>query len=233
MEKALIVVGLGIAYLCWLTMRDAEYWNGKSENITNRRAKIMQKIDNNEALTIFEFLDYYITKIVYGSLKYGMYGGLVLSLVGVILFIFHPLNPDKSYHEYRPFKNTQTPIRDKQIKSFSTEYRGLMVGSSTLSDVVNVLGVRISKINNSNNVNYRFEKVDVTIQDATGRINTIIIYDEDYVDVNGYKIGTSYDVISKNLNVKGTQQALIDRSNGVIYWFKNQRVSRIVYVAQL
>ncbi|EIF51992.1 hypothetical protein [Sulfurovum sp. AR] len=130
-------------------------------------------------------------------------------------------------------KNTQAPIRDKQIHSYSTEYRGLRVGSSTLSDVVNVLGEIIAKINNSNNVNYRFDKVDVTIQDATGHINTIIIYDEDYVDVNGYKIGTSYDVISKDLNVEGTHQVLIERSNGVIYWFKNQRVSRIVYAAQL
>lgn len=233
MEKALIVVGLVIAYLCWITKRDGEYWNGKSKLITDRRAKILQKIDNDEALTVFEFLDYYITKTVYGYLQYGIYGGLALSFVATTLFIFQPVILAEFDDHYRPLKKTQVPIQSKKIHSFSTEYKGLRVGSSTLSDVVKVLGTPLSKINNSNNINYRFGGVDITIQDGTGRINTIIIYDPKYTDVNGYKVGTAYDVISKDLHIYEPRKTLLEKSNGVIYWFKNQRVSRIVYAAQL
>lgn len=237
MEKALIVIGLGIAFLCWITKRDGEYWNNRSEVITKRRAKILQKIENDEALSVFEFLDYYITKTVYGLLKYGMYGGLLLSFIGTALFVFQPLLQDTQHNKVAPVSKSaskrELPTRAKKIYSYSTEYKGLMVGSSTLPDVINVLGKPISKIFNSNNVNYRFDKVDVTISNATGHINTIIIYDTDYVDVNGYSVGALFDDISQNLDVRGTQAVLTEKSNGVIYWFHAERVSKIVYAAQL
>jgi hypothetical protein len=134
---------------------------------------------------------------------------------------------------YTRLSSVQTPVLNKKVHIFSTEYKGLKVGSSTLSDVVNILGTPLSKIKNINNINYKFGEVDVTIQDATGRINTIIIYDPKYTDVNGYKVGTAYDVISKDLHIYEPRQTLLEKSNGVIYWFKNQRVSRIVYAAQL
>lgn len=89
MGKVLIVVGFGIAYLCWVTKRGAEYWDKKSLGVIQRRSEIQRKIEESEKLTRMEFLDFYVTRIVYGSLKYGMYGGLALSLVGVALYIFN------------------------------------------------------------------------------------------------------------------------------------------------
>lgn len=87
MGKTLIVIGLGIAYLCWVTRRGAEYWEKKSPGVMQRKAEIKRKIEENEKLTRMEFLDFYVTRIVYGSLKYGMYGGLILSIIGIILLI--------------------------------------------------------------------------------------------------------------------------------------------------
>lgn len=84
---ALITIGLVISYLCWVTKRGAEYLEERSEGIVKRRNKIRDKIENKEKLTIFEISDFYVTKIVYGALQYGVYGGFIISITGVILWI--------------------------------------------------------------------------------------------------------------------------------------------------
>lgn len=83
----LIIIGLVISYLCWVTKRGAEYVDERSEGIIKRRKKIEEKLKNKEKLTIFEMSDFYTTKILYGGLKYGVYGGFVVSIIGVIQWI--------------------------------------------------------------------------------------------------------------------------------------------------
>lgn len=52
-----------------------------------RRAEIKRKLEGNEKLTKIEFFDFYVSKIIYGSLKLGVYGGFIISITGVILLI--------------------------------------------------------------------------------------------------------------------------------------------------
>lgn len=95
MEKALIIVGLVISYLCWVQKKEIDYIEKKNhenaigtESLINRRKRVEVKLLNNEKLTVSEWLFWYSYKIMFAALKYGLYGGLALSLVGVILFIF-------------------------------------------------------------------------------------------------------------------------------------------------
>ena len=121
----------------------------------------------------------------------------------------------------------------KSLHSYSTVYRGLQVGRSTLPEVIGVLGQPLSKKVNSNNVLYAFKDAAVSIQDATQRINTIIITDPGYVDVNGYSIGADYALIEndpKTLDNNNVfSKTLFNRMNGVFYHFKNDHVEKIVY----
>ena len=120
---------------------------------------------------------------------------------------------------------------NRKYYAFSPMFKGLEVGRSTLKDVISVLGEPTGMANNGRN--YVFNKIEMTIRPGNGGINTIIINDENFVDLNGYKIGTHYDVIKKNLNVKYPGKTLTERSNGIIYWFKDNRVSKIVYASGL
>jgi len=116
------------------------------------------------------------------------------------------------------------------IKNFHNEYENIIPGRSTLEDVIDNLGAPKSKIANSNNVKYIFEKVEVTIQDATGLVNTIIINnDYEFEDKNGVKLGDSTTKFENKTNrTVGDKSALGDCRNGYNYWFKNNKVDRIV-----
>jgi hypothetical protein len=135
---------------------------------------------------------------------------------------------------YKVPENYRGTREDKKVYDFHTRYRGLEVGESTLNEVVDLLGEPIAIVNQ--NRNYRFDGVEFTFSGGKGTINTIIIKDEHYIDVNGYKIGTLYNEIVQNPNVQvsgGSGMVLVERSNGVVYWFTNGQVSKIVYGAQL
>ncbi len=96
MGKTLIIIGLGIAYLCWITRRGYDYIGQKSiengaESLEEKTKHTREQLQNNEEVTImerFHLWNFYARRFVYSGLIYGTYGGLVLSLVGVILFIF-------------------------------------------------------------------------------------------------------------------------------------------------
>lgn len=94
MDLVLIVVGLGIAYLCWIQKKEIDYVEKKNhensigtESILERRKRVETKILNNEKLTTREWLDWHSYKIVYGALKYGVYVGVAISISGIVLWI--------------------------------------------------------------------------------------------------------------------------------------------------
>lgn len=99
MGLTLIIVGLVISYFCWIQKREIEYIDKKNheneigiERIDDKGIKIQTKLLNNEKLTLIEWLHLYSHKITYSALKYGFYGGFVLSFIGFVLFvsvIFH------------------------------------------------------------------------------------------------------------------------------------------------
>jgi len=77
MGLTLIIVGLLISYFCWL----------HTESIMDKRVKIQTKLLNNEKLTLSEGLNRYSYKVMYSALKFGFYGGFILSFIGLALFI--------------------------------------------------------------------------------------------------------------------------------------------------
>lgn len=85
---------------------------------------------------------------------------------------------------------------------------------------------------------YHYNFFHVTAYNRTGRLNTIIIFSKDYVDVNGISIGDSKSallrVIPRN-NLKTDDLSLYfgDMKNNIVYWMKNDRVTKIVLAAQL
>lgn len=94
MGLVLIVVGLGIAYLCWVQKKEIDYVEKKNhensignESILDRRKRVGTKILNSEKLTTMEWLDWHLYKVVYGALKCGIYIGFAVSILGVILWI--------------------------------------------------------------------------------------------------------------------------------------------------
>lgn len=125
----------------------------------------------------------------------------------------------------------------KSQHSYSTAYRGLQVGLATLPEVIAVLGPPQTKKVNSNNMRYAFKDVDVTMENATHRINTIIITEPGFVDVNGYFIGAAHSVLEVDPRILRDNNffsdSLIDQANGVVYHFKNDHVVEIVYGASL
>ena len=94
MGLTLIIAGLVISYFCWLQKREIDYFEKKNrenvistESIVDKRIKIKTKLLNNEKLTPSEKLNWYSYKIMYTALKFGFYGGFILSFIGLVLFI--------------------------------------------------------------------------------------------------------------------------------------------------
>ncbi len=94
MGLTLIIVGLVISYFCWVQKCEIEYIERKNhenaigtESIIDKRMKIQTKLLNNEKLTLSEGLNWYSYKVMYTALKFGFYGGFILSFIGLVLFI--------------------------------------------------------------------------------------------------------------------------------------------------
>jgi hypothetical protein len=119
------------------------------------------------------------------------------------------------------------------IRTFSNSYKGLQVGISTYLDVVNLFGVPHEKKLSSNNVKYIYSNFHVTIQDATARINTIIIFDESFVDSNKVNVGMSVELLEARLNRKVTRRYVTDRTKGIAYWIANNKVTKIALAYEL
>lgn len=94
MGLTLIIVGLVISYFCWIQKREIDYIDKKNHENTigtnsmiDKRMIIQTKLLNHEKLTLLERLDWYLYKIMYSALKFGFYGGFILSFIGLALFI--------------------------------------------------------------------------------------------------------------------------------------------------
>ncbi len=120
----------------------------------------------------------------------------------------------------------------REVRSYSSAYEGIEVGRSTLPDVIERFGEPRSKQANSNNVRYRYRDFDMTIRDSSGFVDSIIIYDPLFRDVNGHAIGASFSEVERTPDARRVGSTLFDTRNGIVYWFKDGRVEKIVYVAK-
>jgi hypothetical protein len=97
MDKVLIVVGLVVSYLCWVTKREYDYIEKKSvengaEHLEEKQKRIQEKLKNNERITTMErftLWNWYARKFMYAGLVYGIYGGFALSIIGFIMLLIN------------------------------------------------------------------------------------------------------------------------------------------------
>lgn len=96
MGGTLVIVGLVVSYLCWITKREYAYIEKKNhensigaESILERRKRIQTKLQSNEKLTKIEWFDWYSYKFANGVLHYGIYGGFALSIIGFIMLLIN------------------------------------------------------------------------------------------------------------------------------------------------
>ena len=109
-------------------------------------------------------------------------------------------------------------------------YQGLEPGIATLQDTIRILGTPVSKRINDKFTYCKYRAVDVAIEKKTGKIGIIIIYDQTFKDVNGFKIGDPYEKVRNFLNDTGNGNALFDKSKNVIYVFNQENIlEEIVY----
>ena len=127
-------------------------------------------------------------------------------------------------------------ISDETV-SYNSSYKGLKVRISTYQDMINIFGPPIK----STSVKYYYPGVHVTINNKTNTINTIIIFDLSFVDVNGVSVGDEkvsveralYERINENEILEMHGNIVVDKHNGIIYWFKQNKVEKIVLAAKL
>lgn len=97
MGGTLVIVGLVVSYLCWVTKREYDYIEKKSvengsEHLEEKQKYIQEKLKNNKKITIterFTLWNWYARKFVYTGLVYGVYGGFALSIIGFIMLLIN------------------------------------------------------------------------------------------------------------------------------------------------
>ena len=119
-------------------------------------------------------------------------------------------------------------------KKYTNNYKGIYTGISTIDDMYRELGqpVRIKKTGKGKN--YRYKKVIINFPGMKNpKVNTIIIdKDYDYVDENGFRIGSTIKKVRNKLG-NGSKKTISDKKNGIIYWHDGKKVTKIVFVKSL
>ncbi len=116
---------------------------------------------------------------------------------------------------------------------YEHEYFGILTGMSSQDDVTAALGEPLRKSRSSNDVKFHYSDFQVTLQNDTGKVNTIIIFDREYLDQTGIRVGFSTTVLEAVFKAKVTDNYLIDPDKGIIYWFDKGRVSKIVLAYEM
>lgn len=109
-------------------------------------------------------------------------------------------------------------------------YKGLTPGISTEDDTLRLLGRPVSKVFAGDRLVCKYRFVQVNIPKTTGKVQFILIYDPDFTDVNGFKLGTRYSAIKEKLKTEGVGNTIVDGINGIGYIFTSEGlVDQIVY----
>ncbi len=128
------------------------------------------------------------------------------------------------------FSFLSTILYAAEIKNYNSNYKGLHVGLSTKDDAVQLFG-KPRDVFKSAYVKYVYQNIHITFNPSTGIVNSIIIYDMDYIDMNGISIGsTFFDVESLphiTFNPDHPEYST-DFKYGIIYWFENEKVKKII-----
>lgn len=112
----------------------------------------------------------------------------------------------------------------------SSSYKGLIPGYSTLEDTYQILGKPVSIKTAGKGKNYHFKNVVVNFAGSEEIINTIqIVKDFSYVSPNGISLNQHLARVTRSIkNPIIKNNVVIDTTQGVIYWLKDEKVKRIV-----
>ncbi len=111
-----------------------------------------------------------------------------------------------------------------------TSYRGLTPGVSTLDDTLRLLGKPVAKVYDDDRILCKYRFVQVNIPKKSGKVQFIRIFDPDFRDVNGFRVGSRYNDIRKQLKVEGAGNSIVDLDKGIGYIFAaTGLVEQIVY----
>jgi hypothetical protein len=109
-------------------------------------------------------------------------------------------------------------------------YKGLTPGISTEDDTLRLLGRPVSRVFAGDRLVCKYRFVQVNIPNKTGRVQFILIYDPDFTDVNGFKLGNRYSAIKEKLKIESVGNTIVDEKNGIAYIFTSEGlVDQIVY----
>jgi hypothetical protein len=113
----------------------------------------------------------------------------------------------------------------------NVSYRGLTPGISTAEDTLRLLGKPVSRVFADDRLIYKYRFIQVNIPKKTGKVQFILIYDPDFTDINGFRLGSRSAEIKKKITAAGgVGNTIVDEKNGIGYIFTPEGlVDQIVY----
>ena len=107
------------------------------------------------------------------------------------------------------------------------------MGVSGVEDVIAKFGEPKAVDRFSTNVRYTYSNFAVSIQNTPGKINSISIFDRNFTDPNGIDVGTNVKTVEKKFNLEINDDYFVDENRGIIYWFREDHISKIVFAYEL
>lgn len=128
-------------------------------------------------------------------------------------------------------------------REYENNYYALHVGVTPIHEMLEYLGSPIQMSHLGDNIHYFYEEVKVTALKSSGRVSKIAIFDENYTDPKGMRIGSTigewanalypgqYSKSSPHFFESLSPKANFaqgDSSTGIVYWFRDGRIKAIV-----
>lgn len=126
--------------------------------------------------------------------------------------------------------SSEIQYRKRKLRKYKNSYFGLILGVSKIEDVEKVVGKSLELIGKNK---YFFSKYVFVTFSENDLLNTIIITDESYRDINGIIIGANKSKVLELDGVKGNcfNRSCLDENNGIAYWFDESNiVTKIVLI---
>jgi hypothetical protein len=126
--------------------------------------------------------------------------------------------------------SSEIQYRKRELRKYKNSYFGLILGVSKIEDVEKVVGKSLELVGKNK---YFFSKYVLVTFSENDLLNTIIITDESYRDLNGIIVGAVKSKVLELDGVKGNcfDRSCLDENNGIAYWFDESNiVTKIVLI---
>ncbi|MEZ8142363.1 hypothetical protein [Enterovibrio sp. FF113] len=131
------------------------------------------------------------------------------------------------------FVSSLSVYASDDVMNYDSEYKNIKVGHSTLQSLKYHHGKAARVVELDGFTKYRYKQFDATVNHSDGKVRSIIIFDRRYKDANYLSIGESRNKVERTLRTSKSKRYLVDKENGIVYWFSNDKVSKIVLAHQL